>query len=148
MVGCSMGQRSVCCNDAATDPSDTSTYSAGLAIGGGYDTIRIEKHTPSGQCIVLTMVSPNNNASSLYRMTLPNSWGVARASVRDCAASAESPSGIGGLGSIVFQKATGACAIDVHATLFLAPNAGSLQTVRFDADNVSLEGVTGLTVCS
>lgn len=149
MAGCSLGQRYVCCHEAAAEPAGSAQYSASF-IAGGYDRISIKKTGNDGNCMQLTLVSPvPTGSSNPLRVSTPARWAIEAPIFKStCGSSGTSEQAIGAQGTVTYVPNGTSCALGVHLTVFFYSTAsGGTSTARFDAEDIPVSGGVSSGYC-
>jgi hypothetical protein len=137
-AGCALGIRHLCC---VTPEPSAGTYAARL-VPGGYDRLIIERRGSAERCSALGLVRPLSAAQHTFPIETPGDWGLERAGESACVNGmfdAPGRSAVGGIGSVSYSSPD-QCALDFDLTLFFVSEAGELESVRFQAENVALGG--------
>jgi hypothetical protein len=142
-VGCTQGQRYLCCTEAPPEPAGSAQYNASYTVGG-IDRIGLNRVGGDSYCVQLNLVQsgPSGANPSNLRVTTPADWIIEGSiSKSACNSTIVSARAIGALGSVTFSSNGTSCAINAHMTLFFAASAEApVTTMRIDADNVAIKG--------
>jgi hypothetical protein len=143
-IGCSLGQRYVCCAEGSPEPAGTAQYSAKFVVGG-IDRISISKKPSDNNCATLSIASSSSTTSSQFRVATPDKWSLEATSITGgaCADAGAGLRAVGGQGGVTLSPSGTTCVISAHLTLFFAVNAdGGILPIRIDADDLPISGST------
>ena len=136
-AGCNLGTQYVCCAAAPPESPGSATYAA-TGTSTALDRIRVVRTDGDGICTILELATPTTS-STAFRITLPGRWGIERAFRGLCPAGSLIDSAMGGIGSASLQSVAGACALDLHVTLFFGTT--TLEAVPLDATGLTITGI-------
>ena len=136
-AGCNLGTQYVCCAAAPPESPGSATYAA-TGTSTALDRIRVVRTDGDGMCTSLELATPTTS-STAFRITLPGRWGIERAFRGLCPAGSLIDSAMGGIGSASLQSVAGACALDLHVTLFFGTT--TLEAVPLDATGLTITGI-------